>query len=39
MLSISSSPAFVPWLKQLKSPEQVSRLRGKEVKFGRKSET
>ena len=31
--------AVVDGLKQLKSPEQVSRLRGKEVRFGRKSET
>jgi small subunit ribosomal protein S5 len=31
--------AVVDGLKQLKSPEQVSRLRGKEVKFGRKSES
>ncbi len=31
--------AVVDGLKQLKSPEQVSRLRGKEVRFGRKSES
>ncbi len=31
--------AVVDGLKQLRSPEQVSRLRGKEIHFGRKTET